>query len=127
MGNGQVKDFTDLRVWQSAKGLALEVYGLSKDFPKDERFGLTDQLRRAANSVCANISEGFSRFHSKDKIRFYYQARGSVSECKSHLLIAAGLGYIGIERTQLLTKQFEDVKMMLNGLISSLNKLNGKR
>ena len=125
MGNGgreMIKDFTDLRVWQKAKELVLEVYKISKDFPKDERFGLTEQLRRAANSVCANIAEGFERYHTKDKIKFYYNARGSISECKSHLLVSLDLSYLSKDEAAELVSRFNCVGYLLNNMISALSR-----
>lgn len=67
-----IREFYDLDAWRKAHQLVLEVYKITKDFPKEEKFGITDQLRRAASSVTANIAEGFGRYHFNDKIRFYY-------------------------------------------------------
>lgn len=115
-----MKEFTELKVWQDGKGLTVAVYKLTEAFPRKEMFGLTDQLRRAANSVCANIAEGFDRFHTKDKIKFYYNARGSISECKSHLLIAADLNYLDREQANELVERFSSVSRLLNNMIASL-------
>jgi four helix bundle protein len=115
-----MKDFTELKVWQDSKGLTVAIYKLTEAFPGKEMFGLTDQLRRAANSVCANIAEGFDRFHTKDKIKFYYNARGSISECKSHLLISCELNYLAKEQAQELIERFNSVGRLLNNMISSL-------
>ena len=71
-----IKNFRDLKVWQDAHKLALKIYSETNKFPKTEQFSLTDQMRRFASSVGANIAEGFGRYHFKDKIRFYQQARG---------------------------------------------------
>lgn len=68
--------FEDLRVWQLSSALIKEVYQLSKGFPNEELYGITSQLRRSIISVAANIAEGYERYHFKDKIKFYYQARG---------------------------------------------------
>ena len=96
----KMKDFRGLKVWQDGKELTVAIYRITDTFPRREVFGLTDQLRRAANSVCANIAEGFDRFHTKDKIRFYYNSRGSISECISHLSIAAELNYLSVEEAR---------------------------
>ena len=122
-----VKDFTDLRVWRKAKDLTVQIYKLTKNFPKEEKYGLTDQMKRASNSICANIAEGFSRFHAKDKIRFYYNARGSISECKSHIFIAKDLEYLKTEIACELLQEFEGVKMVLNGMITSLQHCHHSR
>ena len=88
-----VNSFEDLEVWQVGKDIVMRVYHLTKDFPKQESFGLTSQMREAALSVPANIAEGFGRYHYLDKAKFYLNARGSLYELKSHLLIAQELGY----------------------------------
>lgn len=123
-GSGKIKEFSDLRVWQAGKELIKFIYELTKGFPKSENYGLTDQMRRASGSICANIAEGFSRYHAKDKIRFYHQARGSVSECKNHVIIASELGYLSADKLGAIVELLEDVKMMLNGLINSVNRLH---
>ncbi len=122
-----MRDFYDLLVWQKGKELVIKIYKLTGGFPGSERFGLVDQLRRSVNSICANIAEGYSRFYAKDKIRFYYQARGSISESMSHILIAEALGYLASPEPQNLLVEFESVRKMLNGIIRSLSKLNESR
>ncbi|MDD4178644.1 MAG: four helix bundle protein [Candidatus Margulisbacteria bacterium] len=115
-----MKEFTELRVWQEGKSITVSIYKLTEKFPGQERFGLTDQLRRAANSVCANIAEGFERYHTKDKIRFYYLARGSAAECKSHLLISKELGYLSEETTKNLIEQCSEIGRMINAMITAI-------
>ena len=90
----EIKSFTDLIAWQLGHGLALRVYSLSQNFPKEEQFGLTNQIRRAAVSVSSNIAEGFSRYSQKEKIQFYTLALGSLTEIQSQLLLARDLSYI---------------------------------
>jgi four helix bundle protein len=68
----EIKHFTDLDAWKVNHKLVLMIFKITKRFPKDERFGLIDQLRRAASSITANIAEGWGRYHFADKIRFYY-------------------------------------------------------
>jgi len=77
----KIYNFKDLQAWQINHNFVLAVYNITKTFPKEELFGLTNQLRRAASSITANISEGFGRYFLKDKLRFYYFARGSNMEC----------------------------------------------
>ena len=115
-------DFCDLEVWKKAKVLVIDIYRVSKGFPINERFGLTDQLHRASNSVCANIAEGYSRYHTKDKIKFYYNARGSISECMSHVLIAEELTYLPTDETKRIFRDYETVRKMLNGLIRAISR-----
>ncbi|MFA6549483.1 MAG: four helix bundle protein [Candidatus Margulisiibacteriota bacterium] len=122
-----MKEFTELRVWQEGKGLTVNIYKLTEKFPRQEMFGLTDQLRRAANSVCANIAEGFERYHTKDKIKFYYNSRGSISECKSHLLVAAELNYLTKGEADELVCRFNRVGYLLNNMISALSRAASSR
>lgn len=77
--------FYDLEIWKEANNLCIEIYKITKNFPKCEQFGITDQIRRATSSVGANIAEGFGKYHYKEKIRFYYNARGSVCEVQNFL------------------------------------------
>ena len=115
-------EFYDLRVWQEGKRIVLKIYGLTRAFPKQETYGLTDQLRRAANSICANIAEGYGRHHPKEKMKFYYNARASINECKSHMLIAKELEYMSPEVTSDLINSFDSLGRMLNSMITSLSK-----
>jgi four helix bundle protein len=89
----KIQKFTDLVAWQKAHQLALQIYQLTKDFPADERFGLVNQMRRAAVSISSNIAEGYGRGTAKDKVHFYLMAQGSLYEIESQLLIALDLGY----------------------------------
>lgn len=115
-------EFKDLRVWGEAKDLVSKTYRVTAQFPKTETYSLTDQLRRSTNSICANIAEGFNRFHSKDKIKFYYNARGSISESQSHLLIAVELGYVDRKIVEEMIIGFDRVRKMLNAMIRSINR-----
>jgi four helix bundle protein len=87
------KTFRDLVVWQKAHQFVLAAYQLSGRFPKDERYGLTSQLRRAAVSIPANIAEGFRKRSGPDKARFLNIAQGSVEECQYYLILCTDLGY----------------------------------
>jgi len=122
-----IKEFYELEVWKIGKVCVIQIYKLTREFPKQETYDLVDQLRRAANSICANIAEGFDRYHTRDKIRFYYTARASISECKSHLLIAQELGYLSGEQVQVLLADLNSIGRLLNNMISSLNNLSRSR
>ncbi|MEK7067831.1 MAG: four helix bundle protein [Patescibacteria group bacterium] len=89
----RIKNFYDLEAWRKAHQLVLEIYKITKFFPKEELYGIISQLCRAACSITANIAEGFARYHFKDKIRFYYQARGSVAEVQNFLILAKVTSY----------------------------------
>jgi four helix bundle protein len=115
-----IRDYRDLEVWQKAMGLTEACYRLSKNFPRDEVFGLTSQLRRAAVSVPANIAEGRGRRGTREFIRFIDVAYGSLMEVETHLQLADRLGYIGQPTTDDLLAASGEVGRMLNGLRTSL-------
>ncbi len=117
-----INNFDDLEAWQKAHELALDIYNITSGFPKEELFGLTRQLRRAASSVSANIAEGFARFHYKDKARFYYQARGSNAEVQSFLLLSRDLHFITSEECSGLFGKANETRKLINGLIKSINR-----
>lgn len=87
------RNFQELIVWQKAHQLVLNVYRLSKTFPREEIYGLTSQFRRAAISVAANIAEGFKKRGRADKVRFMNVAEGSLEECRYYLILTRDLGY----------------------------------
>jgi len=120
MSNG-IKNFYDLDAWKVGHELVLEVYRITKTFPKEELYGIVSQLRRAASSITANIAEGFARYHFKDKARFYYQARGSVAEIQNFLLLAKDLGFIDLETCKVLGEKGNEVARLINGLIRSIS------
>jgi len=111
-----------LIVFQKAHELALQIYKDTKGFPKEEMYGLTSQIRRAAVSVPSNIAEGKARGSRKENERFLLIARGSLEELKYQVLLARDLGYLEKEKYQKLSELAEDVSKMLNGLIKSLRK-----
>lgn len=119
-----VKDFYELIAWQKAHEGALEIYQITKNFPKYEQFGIISQLRRAASSISANIAEGFGRYHFKDKIRFYYQARASIAEVQNFLFLAKDLNYISEQTRNNLHQKRDRVRQLVNGLIRSAEKSN---
>jgi four helix bundle protein len=117
-----IKSFEDLEVWKKAKDLVLKTYKVTEDFPKDEIFGVTSQIKRAALSVPANIAEGFGRYHYLDKAKFYLNARGSLFELKSHMLITADLGFLdGILAAQLI-ENIDQLGIKLNNLVTATRK-----
>ena len=94
MENGKIKDFTDLETGRKAHELALAIYKATQKFPRSETFALTSQIQRAAVSITSNIAEGFGRQTLKEKIQFYYQAQGSLTEVKNQLILSKDLKYI---------------------------------
>ena len=117
--------FENLDVWQMSKDLVLEIYRVTKDFPKEESYGIIPQIRRAALSVPANIAEGSGRYHYLDRVKFYLNARGSLYELKSHLLIARELGYLKTEGG--IFSRIEDLSVRLNNLILATRKLGEEK
>lgn len=121
-----IQKFTDLEVWKVSHELTILVYKLTKNFPKDEVFGITSQIRRASVSIESNIAEGFSRYHFKDRLNFYYQSRGSASEVQTQLLIAKDLEYISIEEFNKAYDLSQKVLIILSGLIKSTENISRK-
>jgi len=109
--------FTDLIVWQKAHQLVLEIYKVTKNFPREEIYGLTSQMRRSAISIPANIAEGFVKKGIKDKIRFFNIAQGSLEELKYYLLLSKDLKYYEKNEINLLS---DKVGKLLNGYINGI-------
>lgn len=116
----KIKDFTDLRAWQVAHTLVVKVYQLTRDFPKDEQYGLTSQMRRCAVSITSNIAEGFGRRWSKEKVQFYSVAQGSVTELQNQLLTSRDVGYTTQMEISVLLDLSVQVHKLLSGLIKSI-------
>lgn len=121
MENEKIKSFTDLEAWKEGHNLVLMIYNLTKKFPKEEVFGLTNQLRRAVVSITSNIAEGFSRRTSKDKIHFYLISLGSLTEIQNQILIAKDIKYIDKEEFNKIALQTIVVSKLINGLIKYCN------
>lgn len=119
MTQESAKSFEDLIVWQKAHQLVLAVYRFSHGFPKEETYGLTSQLRRAAVSVAANISEGFKRRGLGDKVRFLNIAQGSLEECRYYFILSSDLDY-GDSSHLLL--QLEQVSKLLDAYTRKIAK-----
>jgi four helix bundle protein len=120
------KGLENLKVWVSAKDLAVEVCkSVIPRLPVQERYALTNQLRRAVQSIPANIAEAYGRYGFQDAIRFCYIARGSLEETRSHLYIASELGYLQDAVFEQLLKDVNKIGKLLNGYIHYL-KINRK-
>ena len=115
-----MKDFRKLSVWQKAHQMAVEVYGATAYFPRDEIYGLTSQIRRASVSVPANIAEGCGRQGDAEFGRFLQIAMGSASELEYHFLLARELGFMKEKDFMSLSNQVGEVKRMLTVLIQKL-------
>lgn len=117
----KISRFEDLRVWQDAIDFAVLIYSSTKLFPKDEIYGLTSQMRRAASSISANIAEGFGRRSIKDKSHFYTMAYGSILEVKNFLHLSFRLEYIEENSVQNLLATALSIQKQLNALIRTIH------
>jgi len=116
----KIQSFENLIVWQESQDLAVSVYILTKNFPKDEAFGLTSQIKRCSSSVSANIAEGFGRRTTADKLHFYSIAYGSLLETKNFLYLANKLGFIDEVVLEKILSQVVSSQKLLNALMRSL-------
>ena len=115
--SSKIKSFTDLIVWQEGHNLVLQICKITKSFPSEEQFGLTNQLGRAVVSITSNIAEGFRRNSYKEKVQFYTMALGSVTEVQNQLLIARDIRYFSKGEFTELAEQTILVNKLLNGII----------
>jgi four helix bundle protein len=114
------ESFRNLTVWKRPVAMPLEIYELTSSFPGSERFGLTNQLRRASVSVASNIAEGYGRTTKGEYVQFLGHARGSNSEIETQLVIAKGLGFGSKPLLQMTEKLCNEVGRMLGALMKSL-------
>lgn len=111
-----ISDFTEMPVWQKAMDIAEKCFEITEDLPRKEDYALTSQLRRSAESISANIAEGFGRRTSKDKTHFYDISRGSAFETKSHLIY-------GVRVTYFTEKEYVKIKFVIEEVVHELNKI----
>jgi four helix bundle protein len=116
------ESYRELIAWQKAIRLVTEIYQATRQFPRDELYGLTSQLRRAAVSVPSNIAEGQARFSRKEFHHFLSQARGSLVEIETQLIIAQNLAYLPTQQSEPLLAQTAELGRILNGLIASIKR-----
>ena len=115
----QGKNHKELLVWQKAMQLVVDVYNLIRLLPKEETYGLSDQMRRAAISIPSNVAEGNARSSQKDMVHFLYIAQGSRAELETQLELCELIGYISKERLEPVLMQTQEIGRMLSGLIKS--------
>lgn len=121
-----MRDYTKIEAWRLADDLTVAVYERTRSFPREEVYGLTSQLRRAAYSVPANIVEGASRESKKDYLHFLYIARGSLSETQYFIHLARRLGYLSLQEAATLDEQTKMAFACLHGLVRAVEKEAGK-
>lgn len=117
----KITSFTDLIAWKEAHKLVLMIYEVTKNFPRDEVFGLISQMRRCSVSISSNIAEGFTRRGKNEKIQFYKISQGSLTELQNQLIISKDIQYIDSDIFKNITNQTITVNKIIYGLINGLN------
>lgn len=121
--SNKIKTYRDLDAWKEAHKLTLAIYKITRDFPDEEMFGLTSQIRRAAVSATSNIAEGFARESYREKVHFYSIARGSLIEIDNQLLTAKDVGYLGEPVYKKSENQKQKALRITNGLLASTKRI----
>ncbi|MDI6744237.1 MAG: four helix bundle protein [Thermodesulfovibrionales bacterium] len=114
-----IKTHKDLDVWNKAMDLAFDLYNITKDFPREEVYGLTSQIRRSAVSIASNIAEGAARNSKKEFIQFLYISLGSIAELETQILLAKKLNYL---KAEIVLSEIDKIRQMTLGLINYLKK-----
>ena len=122
MSENAHQSFTELEVWKKSRILKNETFELTKSFPSEEKFRLSDQIIRSSRGINATIAEGHGRFTYKDQLHFCIMARGSLSETYNHLLDALDVKYISTDQLKNYQLIIDEVEKLLNGYISYLRK-----
>src|SRR3990170_1187617 len=122
----KLRSYKELKVWQKGMELAIEVYFVTKAFPKEELYGLTSQIRRAAFAIPANIAEGYARGHLAEYLQFLRIAFSSGAELETHLLIANKVELLANEEFEKLNNQLTEIMRMLNVLMDRLKGVKTK-
>lgn len=115
-----IRSYKDLEVWQIAVATATAVYSTTSSFPREEQYGLTAQMRRAAVSVASNIAEGYGRESTASYVQFLRIAQGSVKELETHVVIAQNVGFLAPGAAAELQARFDSIGRMLRALVRSL-------
>jgi len=115
-----MKNFRKLQIWERSHKITLEVYRLTREFPKSETYGLVSQMRRSVSSIPTNIAEGCGRNTEKDFARFLDNAMGSASELEYQLILAHDLEYISLEAYETTNRELTEIRRMLNAFIQKL-------
>ncbi|HLO05120.1 MAG TPA: four helix bundle protein [Terriglobales bacterium] len=119
--------YREIKVWQKAIELVVDIYSCTRSFPREELYGLAGQLRRAAVSIASNIAEGKGRRTDREFLQFLHHARGSVFEVETQLTIASRLGYMPEAEVLRLGHSASEIARMLNGLIKAITSITDKQ
>jgi len=117
----KISSVEDLEVFKRSHALTVKLYKMTEDFPKEEKFGLISQIRRASSSIAANLMEGGHRLSRKEFRQYVGISKGSVGELKYHLLLARDLGYLAGEKYVVFKNELEELSKMLGGLVKTLS------
>ncbi len=117
-GDNKIRTHKDLVVWQKAIDLVLDIYNMTKSFPKEEVYGLVSQMRRAAVSIPANIAEGAARQTKKDFQQCVYISMGSLAELETHLILSVRLSFCGKQEADSTLLKLDEIRRMLSGLLN---------
>ena len=109
-----IQTFQDLLVWQRSHEFVVLVYKTTKQFPKEELFGLSSQFRRAAVSIAANVAEGYRKTSKLEKLRFFNISQGSLEECRYYLILSKDIDYINEESYNILNEKIQETSYLLN-------------
>jgi len=116
----EIRGFKDLKVWQKGLDIAEQCYFLTKRFPKEELYGMVQQIRRSAASIPANIAEGYGRKHTKEYVRFLTIAQGSLNELETHLILSSRVGLCKTQDTEVIMTLLQEESRMLVSLMKKL-------
>ena len=119
------RTFKDLECWQKAHEFVIAVYRVTKQFPEDERYGLTSQFRRAAVSIAANICEGYKKLSKADKLRFMNIAQGSLEECRYYIILSHDVGYYSKDVANDMWTKIEAASTVLNAYCKAIKDNKG--
>ena len=117
----KIKSYKDLNIWKRSIGVVEDIYKITKNFPKEEIYGLAGQLRRSAVSIPSNIAEGFARFSNKEYKQFLFISLGSWAELSTKNIITLRLGYLESKEAGQLLKEIDEISKMTMSLIKKLN------
>jgi len=117
----KIKSYRDLNIWKRSIGVVEDIYKITKNFPKEEIYGLISQLRRSAVSIPSNIAEGFARFSNKEYKQFLFISLGSCAELSTQTTIAVRMGYLESKKADQLLNEIDEISKMTMSLIKKLN------
>jgi len=116
-----INDFKDLKIWQKGMDIAEQCYFLTRTFPKDEIYGMVQQIRRSAVSIPANIAEGYGRSYTAEYIRFLRITQGSANELETHLILSQRVGLCQQQKVQAILVLLQEERRMIVGLIKKID------